>query len=370
MGRSLGFVVWGWLILFILSQEQCVQVFAAVVAKARKDTDCFPFGSARLPVKGLRAPEVARDEWWCPQDLQYGFMGFSYPLEMDNCSDPSNLFPKINQDFQRMKHQFGATMVRIYAPQCRNESIWQNLLHAGLANNMAVLPQVWWGFEANQSLWKLTADSIVSLLEDPILGPIAPYVFHSIAFGSEPIGDDVDGGPDQFTADLKTFKARVEPFGIPITISEDWDRPGIMSGQNWTGLGPVGMEIAPVIDLVHVHIMPYYHADIFPTADNIWPYFETYIPFLQENLPGKPILISQTLWSSIEGGSHDRGFGNPSENLGNFTLYWDTILSKCEYFKQHKVGWFVHTYDDSQEPGLGMIDDSGHTKMYFNPPTC
>lgn len=117
----------------------------------------------------------------------------------------------------------------------------------------AVLPQVWWGFEANQSLWKLTADSIVTLLSDPKLGPVAPYVFHSIAFGSEPIGDDVDGGPTQFTADLITFKKRIEPFQIPVTISEDWDRPGIMSGQNWTGLGPVGMEIAPVIDLLHVH---------------------------------------------------------------------------------------------------------------------
>lgn len=112
---------------------------------------------------------------------------------------------------------------------------------------------MWWGFEANQSLWKLTASSILSVLSDHTLGPVAPYVFHSIAFGSEPIGDDVDGGPDQFTADLKAFKANVEPFGIPVTISEDWDRPGIMSGQNWTGLGPVGQEIAPVIDLVHVH---------------------------------------------------------------------------------------------------------------------
>lgn len=112
----------------------------------------------------------------------------------------------------------------------------------------AVLPQVWWGFEANQSLWKLTADSIVTLLSDPVHGPVAPYVFHSIAFGSEPIGDDVDGGPTQFTADLIAFKQRIEPFKIPVTISEDWDRPGIMSNQNWTGLGPVGMEIAPVID--------------------------------------------------------------------------------------------------------------------------
>jgi hypothetical protein len=72
----------------------------------------------------------------------------------------------------------------------------------------------------------------------------------------------------------------------------------------------------------------------------------------------------------MQGGAHDRGFGNPAENIGNFTLYWDIIQSKCQYFKEHKVGWFVHTYDDSQEPGLGMIDSSGQPKMPFHPPSC
>lgn len=57
-------------------------------------------------------------------------------MEADNCTDPSNLFPKINADFQRMKYEFGASMVRIYAPQCREVSVWENLLKAGIANNM------------------------------------------------------------------------------------------------------------------------------------------------------------------------------------------------------------------------------------------
>ena len=127
---------------------------------------------------------------------------------------------------------------------------YQDLLIPGYR---AIIPQVWWGFSSNQDLWKQTAASIISVLKDPKLGPIAPYVFHSIAFGSEPIGDFVDGGYDQFIADLKVFKANVSSFGIPVTISEDWDRPGIMSGQNWTGLGPVGQELAPVVDLVQAH---------------------------------------------------------------------------------------------------------------------
>jgi len=38
-----------------------------------------------------------------------------------------------------MKAQFGATMVRIYAPQCRSSAIWKNVLQAGIDNNMLVL---------------------------------------------------------------------------------------------------------------------------------------------------------------------------------------------------------------------------------------
>jgi hypothetical protein len=64
---------------------------------------------------------------------------FSYPLEANDCADPSNSLSKINADFQRMKSQFGATMVRIYAPECRDASIWRNLLHAGIQNNMCGL---------------------------------------------------------------------------------------------------------------------------------------------------------------------------------------------------------------------------------------
>lgn len=112
---------------------------------------------------------------------------------------------------------------------------------------------VWWGFQTNQSEWRATADSIVATLEDPTYGPIAPYVFHSIAFGSEPIGDGVDGGIDNFTNTLKDFKTKIEPFGIPVTISEDWDRPGILSNSNWTGLTPKGADLSHVIDLVHAH---------------------------------------------------------------------------------------------------------------------
>lgn len=78
----------------------------------------------------------------------YGFLGFSYPLEVADCSDPSNSYESINADFAKMKKDFGASMIRVYAPECREASVWENLLQAGVSNDMGIIVQVWWGFDS------------------------------------------------------------------------------------------------------------------------------------------------------------------------------------------------------------------------------
>lgn len=45
-----------------------------------------------------------------------------------------------------MRATFGATMVRVYAPECRELSVWENLVKAARDNGMGVIAQVWWGF--------------------------------------------------------------------------------------------------------------------------------------------------------------------------------------------------------------------------------
>jgi hypothetical protein len=73
--------------------------------------------------------------------MTYGFLGFSYPLE-GGCSDDG--YAGINSDFAAMKKDFGATLVRIYLPECYTTVIWQNVLHAAINNNMGVILQVAW----------------------------------------------------------------------------------------------------------------------------------------------------------------------------------------------------------------------------------
>lgn len=115
------------------------------LAASNSVANCFPYGSAALP-KDLSAPNVPVSEWKCPLSMAYGFQGFSYPLEDNDCSAFSNSFVAMNADFAQMKRDFGAKIVRLYYPTCLNASVFENALKAGVANNMAVIFQVWTDF--------------------------------------------------------------------------------------------------------------------------------------------------------------------------------------------------------------------------------
>lgn len=72
----------------------------------------------------------------------YGFLGFSYPLEVAECSDSSNGEEQMTADLKVMKETFGAMMVRVYAPECREVSVWENLVKGCIRNNMGLIVQV------------------------------------------------------------------------------------------------------------------------------------------------------------------------------------------------------------------------------------
>jgi hypothetical protein len=246
----------------------------------------------------------------------YGFLGFSYPLE-GGCSDDG--YDGINSDFAAMKRDFGAALVRIYLPECYTTTIWNNVLKAAINNNIGVIMQVAWPLNGDpvsplrllsnspdvcptnetrsnaayqDTSWKGTQASILSVLSKGTYADSAPYVVHSIEFGTEPIGDGDDG--DNFISDLKSFRSQVQPFGIPVAISEDWDRPGIMSGDNDVRLGPTGKEILANSDVVHAHIMPYYHDNL--NEDQAWGYISDQVAWYKTNIK-IPTLISEVPFS-------------------------------------------------------------------------
>ncbi|GAA5882839.1 hypothetical protein JCM16303_002488 [Sporobolomyces ruberrimus] len=168
-----------------------------------EDNACFPLQSE--PLSTSSAPSQFREEWWCKDSELFGFLGFSYPLEVVDCSNPTNSFDKINEDLKRMKEEFGATMVRPYAVSCREVSVWENLVRACAEHGMGLIVQVWWGFD-DDTLWKKTQSSLYELFETSAVSTMAPYVVHSASFGSEPIGDGVLG--DDFISELIEFRSK------------------------------------------------------------------------------------------------------------------------------------------------------------------
>lgn len=305
--------------------------------------NCFPYGSPST-LSLSSAPSLTRQQWWCQPSNLYGFLGFSYALESADCSDSTNSYASISRDFARMRADFGATMVRVYAPECREASIWQNLVRAAVVNEMGLLPMVWWGFLEDQTLWRDSAAQIVALFTKGAYKDVAPYVVHSVAFGSEPIGDMVDGSA--FISDLAAFRKKMNAFGVPVAISEDWDRPGIMNSTSGYALGPTGAKVKANTDLVHAHVQPYYHPTEMIYPMDVGGYLETYLEWLVKYV-GQPTMITESMWPSAPTEGHSRGGNALAEaqvGMSDYEDYWGVFTSSCAMFKEKEVGWFMHTY--------------------------
>ncbi|KAI0102408.1 glycoside hydrolase family 17 protein [Nemania sp. FL0031] len=339
----------------------------AGLCRSFSTADCFPYGSAVLP-KNLSIPDIPLDEWKCPPSMAYGFQGFSYPLEDPDCSAFSNSFESMNADFAQMKRDFGAKIVRLYYPLCLEASVFQNALKAGVANNMAVIFQVWTAFGQNDD-WKTSQQAIYDVLESPEFGPIAPYVVHSIDFGSEPVTDGMDmirtDGGTQFLKDLASLRAKANSYGIPAGISEEWDRPGDMSSEDGTSLGPIGAGVKENSDYCHAHIMPYYRPSI--SLPDSWSYIQEQIEWINETVR-LPMMITETQWAWA------RNEGHPVERPGltvtGYTQYWENFDNACEMFKSYQVGWFIHTWRGESTFDILYPNNGSYVIPKWRPRTC
>jgi len=318
--------------------------------------NCFPLGSAKF---GQNAPNVSRSNWWCNNDQTYGFLGFSYPMEDENCNSDSNSYATISRDMQRMKQWYNATFIRTYLTSCRQPSVWKNLVRAGRDNNMGVIGMIWWDFGPNDAKMKASENAIAAVFDDPQLGRFAPYVIHSIEFNDE-VGEE----GNWFAGPFKSFKARMAKYGVPIAFSDDWDRPEWHS--NTPNLNSWGRQASDMQDQTHVHVIPYFHNNV-ANPNTFFPYLKKQIEFLQRNNMKRPHIISQTEWPSA-GGNH--AYRPQWDNIQSFTTYWNTFTSNCQYFKNNKVGWFFHAWSDSGEGGLGLLDWNNKPKINFKPTRC
>ena len=78
-------------------------------------------------------------------------------------------------------------------------------------------------------------------------------------------------------------------YGIPVAISEDWDRPGQMSSSDGSGLGPIGKQRKANSDMLHGHPMPFYHDK---NEAEAWDYIAGQVQWYQENV-GLPTFVTE-----------------------------------------------------------------------------
>ncbi len=79
-------------------------------------------------------------------------------------------------------------------------------------------------------------------------------------------------------------------FGVRVAISEDWDRPGKMTTD--TGLTSLGQGIKQNSDIIHAHVMPFYHSQV--TSESLaWGYISDQVHWLRNTL-NMPTMITET----------------------------------------------------------------------------
>jgi len=198
----------------------------------------------------------------------------------------------------------------------------------------------------------------LGVFSDPDVGKDASYVIHSVAFGDE-LGEQ----GNYWISDMKAFKTKLQPYGIPLAISDDWDRSVYKSGS---GLSSFGQTVNSLDDLTQAHVQPYYHPDQAVDAWHFWPYFLQQLQFLTANNK-KPVIVSQTMWAYNKNG-HQRGEHDEADTMPNYTEYWDTLSNNCTTFKQMQVSWFFHTWYG--EPGFDIMNDNGQPVFNWKPKFC
>lgn len=320
-------------------------------SNANDAASCFPMSRGW----GSGPGGISRSDWWCSDSL-YGFLGFSYPVEDDDCGDYS--YNGFKNDFSRQKTQYNATFVRVYLPTCRQTSLWVNMVKAARDTSMGLIPMIFWDWQQNDPVMNSAENALLGVFNDPEVGSIATYIIHSVAFGDE-LGEQ----GNYWVNDLKNFKAKLAQYQVPITITDDWDRSVYKNGA---GMSSFGQQINSLSDLTHAHIQPYYHPSVVVDAFHFWPYFYQQMQWLS-SYNKRPIFVSQTMWAYDKNG-HERGEHDEADNMQNYQAYFGTLNANCTAFRNLKIGWFFHTWYG--EPGFDLIGDNGNPVYNWKPTFC
>ncbi|CAF1318552.1 unnamed protein product [Adineta steineri] len=326
---------------------------------------CFPYDTKFSKVgTNIQVPTVTRDQWWCPANRFYGWLGYVRDLKGWTCSDAVYSLARLQQDFKKMADD-GAKMVRIYGPICEQQMVWDNIIQAAAENNLGVLGIVWHGYSDSElNKWEERKNALMAVLKKPL----SKYVIHSVSFGSEPLFSWSISGT--FVAELTKIKTELKALSIPLTVSE------MKYGFD---VCPAAAKNAVInnIDFISAHIMPYYGTCDLP--GQVWNFITNEIDAFKRMIPGKQMMITQNPWGSSTYG-RNRGSVCGSDvwkgvSVEGANEYWRLWINNCQYFKQQQIGWFAHTFSADSEYNFGIYGPRNDAVPYprhidFKPIFC
>ncbi|KAF9222678.1 hypothetical protein BS17DRAFT_796486 [Gyrodon lividus] len=308
--------------------------------------NCFPALGFQMPSS---VPD-SLDNWWCPMDTDYGFVGFSY--EITACQSASQL----KQEFADIRNNFNGRYVRLYGA-CDNPGYYDDIVDAAWENGLGVHALIWFGFNGGDE-WETRRDSLISTLTT---NTKAKFITRGVQFGSEPLYDNVLSH-SELASQVTSAKAQLAGVQIPVTVSE------LAYGYQERG---GAQDVLDAIDFINIHMLPFFSAQA-TTGAAAWPLVETDMNWFIQNGGGKKMYFDENGWPSVTSQSVQPNSPTAQASVSSEQQYYEMLDSHCEDLKNAPgggIGWFAHIYSDTQEPGYGIYNVSGKTKFPFQPRT-
>lgn len=211
-------------------------------------------------------------------------------------------------------------------------------------------------------MWKQSQQAIYDAVNNPKYKDIVPYVVHSAEFGSEPVGDGMGG--DHFVQDLANFRQKMQEHKVPVGISEDWDRKGTMKSDDGNSLGPVGKGVKANSDVAHIHPMPFYDRFNDKASQGI-NYIKEQTQWVIDHVK-LPVMITETQWAW---GRTEHNPNKPDVGPQQYQTYWKNMDNSCEWFRDRKVGWFLHAWRGEDTFDI-LKDDGSYAIPNWRPRKC
>ncbi|KAG9316305.1 glycoside hydrolase family 17 protein [Chiua virens] len=290
------------------------------------------------------------DNWWCPMDTEYAFMGFSY--EVTTCQSPNQL----NSDFADIKKNFNGRYVRLYGA-CDNPGFYDDVVDAAWNNGLGVQALIWFGFDGSDK-WQTRRDSLLHTLTT---NPKAKFITRGVQFGSEPLFDNVLPH-SELASQVKSAKAQLAGVRIPVTVSE------LAYGYQERG---GAQDVLNAIDYINVHMLPFF-SPLATEGALAWPLVEIDMQWFIKHGGGKKMYLDENGWPSVTSQGVQANSLAAVASVNNEQQYYELLDKHCSDFKNAPgggIGWFAHIYSDSQEPGYGIYDTNGVKKFNFKPRT-